>query len=108
MINSRNRKWRMEIRKWFITIFKSLFAFFICLISYILSLSSLAKAQDITATLKADSSHITIGDFLHLKLTVKYPKELSVKMPSVPDTVGNMELVKASTIDTTVNGNFKI
>ncbi|HYV91817.1 MAG TPA: hypothetical protein VE978_08540 [Chitinophagales bacterium] len=87
--------------------FKSSFVIFFCLISYVFCLSAKVAAQGITATLKADSNHILIGDFLNLKLTVKCPNEFSVKMPLVLDTVGNLELVKASKIDTAVSGNFK-
>ena len=83
------------------------FIFLFCFASYVVCLPSHAAAQDITANLQADSSHIVIGDFLNVKLTVKFPGELTVKMPSVTDTVGNMELVKASKIDTAISGNFK-
>ncbi|GDX51431.1 hypothetical protein LBMAG27_04780 [Bacteroidota bacterium] len=69
--------------------------------------SEKSAAQNISATLKADSTHIVIGDFLNVKLTVKYPKETNVTMPSVFDTVGNMELVKSSKIDTTISGDTK-
>jgi hypothetical protein len=37
-----------------------------------------------------------IGDFLNVHLAIKFDKKLSVVMPPLDDTVGNMELVKAS------------
>lgn len=79
------------------------------LISFCLLFISSEKlsAQNISTSLKADSTHIVIGDFLNVKLTVKSPKEVAVTMPSVFDTVGNMELVKSSKIDTTIIGDTK-
>lgn len=66
-----------------------------------------SSAQNISASFIADSTHIIIGDFLKVKLTIKSPKEVAVTMPSVFDTVGTMELVKSSKIDTTINGDTK-
>lgn len=79
----------------------------VCLASYLLSFFSEAGAQDVTATLKADSNHIVIGDFLKVRLSVKFPKEFTVVMPSAVDSVGSMEVVKSSKIDTAISGNFK-
>ena len=81
--------------------------FFVCLAFYQESFLSKVDAQDVTATLKADSNHIVIGDFLRVKLSVKFPKEFTVLMPSAVDSVGNMEVVKNSKIDTVISGNFK-
>ncbi|HUM47569.1 MAG TPA: hypothetical protein PLD84_11605, partial [Chitinophagales bacterium] len=64
-------------------------------------------AQEIAIEFKADSSHIVIGDFLNVKLTARFPNEFMVAMPQVTDTVGTMELVKASKIDTSIDGSFK-
>src|SRR5436190_909318 len=80
---------------------------FVCLILYLLSFLPKAGAQDVTTTLKADSNHIVIGDFLKVKLVVKFPGEFIVMMPPVADTVGNMEVVKSSKIDTAISGNFE-
>lgn len=82
------------------------FLFFILSLTFIFNYHS-AKSQDVTATLKVDSNHISIGDLLNVKLTVKFPKDVIVSMPPVADTVGNMEFVKASKIDTAVAGNFR-
>ncbi|MEO6439046.1 MAG: hypothetical protein ABIO23_07705 [Chitinophagales bacterium] len=71
-------------------------------------LSSKISAQDITANLKADSTHILIGDFLNVKVTVRYPTGFTIVFPATRDSFGNMELVKASRIDTSDNGNFKV
>lgn len=64
-------------------------------------------AQTISATLKADSSQILIGDHLQIKLVLKYADGLQPALPTFSDTLGNMELLSDSKIDTIINGNFK-
>lgn len=64
------------------------------------------NAQNITVELEADSTHITIGDYLNVRLVVKFPGGINIIMPPVADTVGNMELVTASKIDTVINNSF--
>ncbi|MBL0308919.1 MAG: hypothetical protein IPP77_04350 [Bacteroidetes bacterium] len=66
------------------------------------------SAQIISATLKADSNQILIGDHLNIKLVVKYANDLMVVLPPFSDTLGNMDVLNASKVDTSVEGNFKI
>jgi len=54
----------------------------------------------VSAVLTADSTHILIGDHLNVKLTLKHPASLKMSMPLVKDSVGNMEFISASKIDT--------
>ncbi|MCY7410759.1 MAG: hypothetical protein LH473_10830 [Chitinophagales bacterium] len=87
-------------------IHKIVFAFvFLCTLLISLFYSQKLIAQNISATLKADSTHILIGDFLNLKLNINFSNDLIVSMPKVTDSIGHMELVKASTIDTSINNN---
>ena len=86
---------------------KILFAQIIFFCSLLFISSEKSTAQNISAAFIADSTHIIIGDFLKVKLTIKSPKEVAVTMPSVFDTVGTMELVKSSKIDTTINGDTR-
>ena len=65
------------------------------------------NAQTISATLKADSGQILIGDHLQIKLVVKYANGLTPVLPVLSDTLGNMELLGASKTDTIIGGNFK-
>lgn len=74
---------------------------------FTLFLNTSSFAQTISANLKADSTHIVIGDKLNVKLTLKYSVETGVTLPAVTDTLGNMELLSASKIDTSVSGNSK-
>jgi hypothetical protein len=64
-----------------------------------IALSSSAQTA-VIATLTADSTHILIGDHLNVKLTLKHPKSLKIAMPVVKDSIGNMEFISASKIDT--------
>ena len=61
---------------------------------------SLRAQTSISATLTADSTHILIGDHLNVKLALKHPKSMKIAMPVVKDSVGNMEFISASKIDT--------
>ncbi len=94
-----HRKILMKNRKWLLAVFA--LCIFVCCNTNLF-------AQEISATIKADSTHIVIGDFLNVKLTVKAPKDIAVTIPVVTDTVGNMELVKTAKMDTVTNGNENI
>ncbi len=61
----------------------------------------------ISATLTADSNHILIGDHLQVKLALKHPKSFNITMPAVKDSVGNMEFISASKIDTVNDVTFQ-
>ena len=75
--------------------------------SLVFGLWSSSYAQ-VSATLRADSSQIQIGDHLNIRLTVKSPNNLAVPFPPVSDTLGNLELVSASKIDTGAEGSNKV
>ena len=79
---------------------------FFRLTSVLLCVWSAAAAQDITATLKADSNHIVIGDFLKATLTVRFPNDYKVVMPAPADTVGKMEWVRSSKVDTSLADHY--
>ena len=67
---------------------------------FFIGVPSLHAQTTVSATLTADSTHILIGDHLNVKLTLKYPASLKIRMPVVKDSVGNMEFIAASKIDT--------
>lgn len=54
----------------------------------------------VIATLRADSTHILIGDQLKIRLAVKHPNNVQVFMPAVKDSIGHMDFITASKIDT--------
>lgn len=57
-------------------------------------------AQSTEVSLKADSTDILIGDFLHVELTVKSKGLSNIVWPAKNPMLGNMEIVSASAIDT--------
>lgn len=62
--------------------------------------ATLTAQTTISATLTADSTHILIGDHLKIRLTVQHPKSMKIAMPVVKDSIGNMDFISASKIDT--------
>ena len=67
-----------------------------------------ANCQLPTISLHADSTHIQIGDHLHIRLTVQQPNNLVVPFPVVSDSLGNMEMVSTSKMDTAIASGNKI
>lgn len=67
-----------------------------------------SSSAQVSATLRADSSQIQIGDHLNIRLTVKSPNNLVVPFPATTDTLGNLELVSTSKIDTGTDGGNKV
>lgn len=50
--------------------------------------------QDVQVTAKVDSNHILIGDWFQLHIEVQHPKDVTVILPTFPDTVEGFEVVK--------------
>lgn len=67
-----------------------------------------SNAQSVSATLRADSTQILIGDYLNVHLTVKTSNNIAVAFPTGNDTLGNLEVVSASKVDSTIDGSNKI
>src|SRR5690242_15060063 len=75
------------------------------MLGILLAAAFTAGSQSIEATLLPDSNHILIGDQLHVKFMLRYSKGMKASMPVFRDSVGNMDFVSASKIDTGVSGN---
>ena len=65
-------------------------------------------SAQVSATLRADSSQIQIGDPLNIRLTLKYPNNTTIPFPVITDTLGNLEIISVGKIDTTAESNTKI
>ena len=68
------------------------------------------STAQVSASLKADSTQIQIGDYLHLHLAIKIPKE-NVKETAkyeVIDTAGNFELISSGHFKTDTFDNYAI
>jgi len=65
------------------------------------------QAKDIIVTpkLSNDTNNVLIGDRIKLLLELECNKKLNVVMPVVPDTIGAVEVLHKSSIDTITEGN---
>jgi hypothetical protein len=71
---------------------------FILLFSILYSLFSTAQ---VSATFKADSTHMEIGDYLNMKLVVNTHPDIVVDFPKFPgDSIGKISIIKKDKIDT--------
>ncbi len=74
-------------------------------VSIILSLVSCLSAQ-VTATFRGDSAKVEIGDHLKMKLVINTDPDVVVDFPTFPgDTIGKIDIVRKSKIDTAKLGN---
>lgn len=68
-----------------------------------------STSAQVTATLKADSNHIEIGDHLNLKLTIQSLKSHIIQWPKFDgDTIGRIEIIERSKIDTSALGDKSV
>lgn len=76
--------------------------FSIIIISSILVLFNCNElySQEIQAKAKIDTNNVLIGDQIKLSLEVIFPKNLNVNFPLVPDTIGKIEIIARTPIDT--------
>jgi hypothetical protein len=58
-------------------------------------------SQSLTATMATDSSHYEVGDHINLKINVAVPKNLTVIIPQIKDSISeNVEVIATSKLDT--------
>jgi hypothetical protein len=76
------------------------------LMKYILSVCLLCfslqyvSAQEVSAFLKVDTNQLKLGEQTRAQLIVKYPLNLKIKWPQIPDTLGKIEILQKSARDT--------
>lgn len=66
----------------------------VILIVIFFSFSSL-KAQRISVSAQTDSNDYKVGDYIKYKLELKYDKNIKVFLPSVKDSIKNLEFIQA-------------
>ncbi len=82
--------------------------FFAALPALILYAGS-SPAQDVHAVAKADTAVILIGGHLHIDLSAEFPPGVRIEFPQIPDTIGKLEVVAKTPVDTTTNpGNNRV
>ena len=72
-----------------------IFVFRILLIvGLIILLNQFSYSQDVRATAKVDSNHIMIGDWFRLHLEIEHPNNVTVTIPTLPDSLEGFEIIK--------------
>jgi hypothetical protein len=59
-----------------------------------------AYSQEVSVRAKNDTNNVLIGDQINIKLELRSAKPLNITWPAIPDTIGRLELIKRSKIDT--------
>ncbi|RMG29186.1 MAG: hypothetical protein D6730_04310 [Bacteroidetes bacterium] len=62
-------------------------------------------AQHLNARLEADTSRLLIGEPVGVHLTVAHPSGLQLRLPQLSDTLGKMEVLWKSAVDTAADGS---
>ena len=71
----------------------------IAIIFNIISFNCL-QAQDVTAGREIDTNDVLIGDWINVSLYVKSKPPVDVVWPAIPDSLGELEVISRSKIDT--------
>jgi hypothetical protein len=72
-----------------------IFVFRILLIVGLISLlNQFSYSQDVRATTKVDSNHIMIGDWFRLHLEIEHSNNITVTIPTLPDSLEGFEIIK--------------
>ena len=61
-------------------------------------LAATVFAQEVTVTAIVDSQSITMGDWIHYSVDIKYPSGVAVAVPSLKDTLGRFDIVQQDTL----------
>ena len=64
------------------------------IILFLILLISNINAQNIEVFADTDTSEYFVGDYIEYTLELKYDKQLNVTIPSVPDSISNLEFIK--------------
>jgi len=73
---------------------------------FLFLVSCFSLSAQVTATFKGDSAKVEIGDHLNMKLVVNASPEIVVDFPTFPgDTIGKIDILKKSKIDTAKLGS---
>lgn len=57
-------------------------------------------AQNLSVSLKSDTNNVLIGDQININLTVNSDRKTKIYLPLIPDTLGKIEVISRSKIDT--------
>lgn len=71
-------------------------------------LCSFASAQTVSATATIDSSSVALGDWMNLKLEVKFPSTAQIYFPVIKDSLGPFDIVKQDSLSRTENSGVAV
>lgn len=77
----------------------------VLLLISIICFSGLLNAQEIKVKATIDTNNVLIGDQIKLKLEFLSNKKVNLAWPSIPDSVGSIEFISKSKIDTISENN---
>jgi hypothetical protein len=66
------------------------------------------SAQETEVQFTPDSTHFVIGEQVNALLQAKAPKDSVIEWPLLTDTIGKLEVISRSKIDTLIKGDFQI
>ena len=78
--------------------------YILTLVAFSLNLS----AQETEVQFTPDSTHFVIGEQVNALLQAKAPKDSVIEWPLLTDTIGKLEVISRSKIDTLIKGDFQI
>ncbi len=79
---------------------KTKYRFIISTLILVLFSSNILLSLDIQTNAKIDTNDVLIGDQIKLSLEVIFPKNLRLNFPTIPDTIGKIEILARTPIDT--------
>lgn len=62
-------------------------------------------SQEVSVVATVDSSSITIGDWMNVRIDVQSPKDAVIYFPGLRDTIGSFDIVKQDSLQRTEEGN---
>ncbi len=80
----------------------------ICISLFLVFVSLPLAGQEISAQASVDTTDILIGDHLELELNIATEDEVSIFWPMWLDSLGRMEIISTTEIDSTVEGDKRI
>lgn len=81
---------------------------FLFLLGFVLA-PFISSAQKVDVSARADTDRIRLGEQINLRLSASMPPQgMNVVFPQIPDSFGHFEVVRRSSLDTTMQGNSRL
>jgi hypothetical protein len=81
----------------------------ILILTFLFILNNLLFSNEPTLKTRIDTNNVLIGDQINLYFEFQSPKKINVVFPAFPDSIGKLEVIAKSKIDTLINNeSFKL